>query len=88
MRSKTLFITYDEKAVPKDIKKLYKGKNAPKPVFRAVISLPELNGFTLEDNVVLNTTEEFFGFLLSSSHLSLQLLGRVNSSDTSSAAAC
>ena len=61
VRSKTLFITYDEKAVPKDIKKLYKGKNAPKPVFRAVISLPELNGFTLEDNVVLNTTEEFFG---------------------------
>lgn len=61
VRSKTLFITYDEKSVPKDIKKLYKGKNAPKPVFRAVVSLPQVNGFTLNDNVTLLSTEEFFG---------------------------
>lgn len=61
VRSNTLFITYDEKAVPKDIKKLYKGKDAPKPVFRAVVSMPQLNGFKLDDNVTLLSTEEFFG---------------------------
>ena len=61
VRAKTLYITYDEKAVPKDIKKLYKGKDAPKPVFRAVVSLPELNGFIIDDNVMLASTEEFYG---------------------------
>lgn len=61
VRSNTLYITYDEKAVPKDVKKLYKGKNAPMPVFRAVVSMPQLNGFTLDDNVVLSATEDFFG---------------------------
>ena len=61
VRSNTLYLTYDEKAVPKDIKKLYKGKDAPKPVFRAVVSLPQLNGLKLDDNVTLQATEEFFG---------------------------
>lgn len=61
VRAKTLYISYDEKSVPKDIKKLYKGKDAPKPVFRAVVSLPELNGFSIEDEVVLVSTEEFYG---------------------------
>lgn len=61
VRAKTLYITYDEKSVPKDIKKQYKGKNAPVPVFRAVVSLPELGGINLDDNVMLATTEEFYG---------------------------
>lgn len=61
VRSKTLYVAYDEKAVPKDVKKLYKGKDAPKPVFRAVVSMPELNGIKLDDNVMLASAEEFYG---------------------------
>ena len=61
VRGKVLYITYDSKSVPKDIKKLYKGKNVPNPVFRAVVSLPELNGITLEDNATVTATEEFDG---------------------------
>ena len=61
VRSKVLYINYDEKAVPKEVKSQYKGKNASVPVFRAVVSLPELNGIDLSGNATLTTTEEFDG---------------------------
>jgi len=61
VRSNTLFITYDEKSVPKDIKKFYKGKSAPKAIFRAVVTMPQLNGITLDDNAMLSSTEMFYG---------------------------
>lgn len=61
VRSNTLYLTYDEKSVPKDIKKLYKGKNASQPVFRAVVSMPQLNGIELDDNVILSSAETFYG---------------------------
>lgn len=61
VRSNTLYLTYDEKAVPKDIKKLYKGKSAPKAVFRAIVSMPQLNGLSLDDNASLSSTELFYG---------------------------
>ena len=61
VRSNTLYLTYDEKSVPKDIKKLYKGKNASQPVFRAVVSMPQLNGIELDDNVILSSAEAFYG---------------------------
>lgn len=53
VRGKVLHITYDSKAVPKDVRKLYKGRNAPKPVFRANISIPELSSLFLGENAVL-----------------------------------
>ena len=59
VRGKVLYVTYDEKSVPKDIKKLYKGRGAPTPVFRAVVSMPSLGGITLSNNVALIATEEF-----------------------------
>ena len=61
VRSKTLYISYDEKSVPKDIKKLFKGKDGASPVFRAVVSMPELNGIEIQDNVTLYSSEEFYG---------------------------
>ncbi|MBP3202120.1 MAG: DUF2807 domain-containing protein [Bacteroidales bacterium] len=61
VRSKVLYITYDSKSVPKDLKKQYKGKGVPEPVFRAVVYLPELNGITLEDNATLIAVDEFRG---------------------------
>ena len=59
VKAKTLYLSYDEKAVPKEIKKLYKGKNGLTPVFRVVASTPEIQSISLSDNVTLNAMEEF-----------------------------
>ena len=64
VRAKTLYIGYDEKSVPKDIKKLYKQKNASAPTFRAVVTLPEIAGITVADNAVINSAVEFPGEFL------------------------
>lgn len=61
VRSNTLFVTYDEKSVPKDVKKLYKGKGAATALFRVVVTMPELSGLTLLDNAVLTSSDEFNG---------------------------
>ena len=53
VRGKVLHIEYDSKAVPKDVRQLYKGRNAPKPVFRANVSLPELTFVSLGGNATL-----------------------------------
>ena len=59
VKARTLHLSYDVKSVPKEVKKLYKGKNAIAPVFRAVISLPELESITLSDNATVTGTEVF-----------------------------
>jgi len=61
VRSKTLYISYDEKSVPKDVKKLFKGRNAPKPIFRAIVYLPQLNGLQLSNNASVYATDSFNG---------------------------
>ncbi len=65
VRSHTLYISYDEKSVPKDLKKQFKGRKAPDPVFRAVVFMPELNGVLLSDNATLMGTQEFAGSAVS-----------------------
>ena len=42
VRSKVLYISYDEKAVPKELRKLYRGRGSLTPVFRVVAYTPEL----------------------------------------------
>ena len=59
VRSKTLYVTYDEKAVPKDLRKLYRGKGALTPVFRIMAYTPDLQAVTLSDNATLTGVEEF-----------------------------
>ena len=59
VRSKVLYVSYDEKAVPKELKKLYKGKGALTPVFRVVAYTPELKAVTLSDNATLIGVDEF-----------------------------
>jgi len=59
VRSKTLFVVYNEKSVPKEIKKQYKGSKAPKPVFRVSVSLDRLTGISLSDKAVLLCGDEF-----------------------------
>ena len=59
VRSKVLYVSYDEKAVPKEIRKLYRGKGSLTPVFRIVAYTPELQAVTLSDNATLIGVEEF-----------------------------
>ena len=59
VRTGVLHISYNEKEVPKDIKKDLKGKKATDLVFRAVVYVPRLDGIELEDNVVLTGVDEF-----------------------------
>ena len=64
VRAKTLYIGYDDKSVPKDIKKLYKAKNASAPTFRAVVTMPEISAITMADNATLTSAVEFPGEFL------------------------
>ena len=59
VKAKTLFLSFDEKAVPKDIRKLYKGRNGLTPVFRVVAYTPDIHSITLDDNAVFIGVEEF-----------------------------
>lgn len=48
-----LFISVDEKKVSNDVKKMYKGKGAPEPTFRAVITTPTyIHGIYMHDKSV------------------------------------
>ena len=53
VKSKTLYITLDEKAIPKDIKKSYKGKNSADPVLKVTVYVPGLNSIKLSSNSTL-----------------------------------
>jgi len=59
VKAKTLYVSYDERSVPKELKKLYKGKNGLTPVFRIVAYTPEIKSVTLEDNATFIGIEEF-----------------------------
>ena len=59
VKSKTLFLSFNEKSVPKDIRKLYKGRNGLVPVFRVIAYTPEIQSVTLSDNVIFASFDEF-----------------------------
>ena len=60
VKGKVLFLDLDEKAIPKETKKIYKGKNVPPPVLRAVVYLPEgyIESIKLKDSATLSATSE------------------------------
>ena len=49
VKGKTLFIGLDEKAIPKETKKQFKGRNSTSPTYRVVIYAPEITSVTLAD---------------------------------------
>jgi hypothetical protein len=59
VKAKTLYLSYDEKAVPKELKKLYKGRNGMTPVFRVTAYSPEIQSISLADNATFIGVEEF-----------------------------
>ena len=46
----TLYIGIDEKSVPKEVKKSFKGKNSDEPVLEATVYVQSLNSVTLSDD--------------------------------------
>lgn len=50
----TLYIGIDDKSVPKDVKKSFKGKNSDGPILEATIYVPSLNSITLNDDCVFS----------------------------------
>ena len=59
VRSRTLFINFDEKAVPRDLRKLYRGRGGLTATFRVTVYTPDLQRVTLSDYAILTGTEEF-----------------------------
>lgn len=53
VRDSILYIDYDEKAVPSDIKRVYRGVNAPTPILRATVWAPALSGIRGLQNAVI-----------------------------------
>ena len=68
VRARVLYISYDSKSVPKDVRKLFRGRNSPQPVFRAVVTLPDVSAISLSDDVSLNAKSQ-----LSSTGLEINL---------------
>jgi len=56
VKAKTLYIALDEKNIPKDVKKSYKGKNVSDPVLTAVVYMPSIKALTLSDGASFTTT--------------------------------
>ena len=58
LRDKTVYISYDSKSVPKDVKKLYKGRKNPDPVLQVIIYAPEIQELTLSDKCTFTAAEQ------------------------------
>lgn len=57
----TLEISLDERKVPAEVKRRYRSKGSPDPVFTAIIYVPDLiQSVILEDKAVLRDTEDVF----------------------------
>lgn|SRR5574344_17049 len=59
VKSQTLYISLDTKSIPSDVKKMFKGKNAIKPVLKAVVFMPTVNMIKMADNSSMNSTTPF-----------------------------
>ena len=59
VKGKTLYVGFDAKSVPADIKKLYKNKKTPTPVFKAIITTRRLEKVNVTDYATLTGTSSF-----------------------------
>lgn len=59
VKGHTLYLFLDEKAVPKDIKKLYKGRNGMTAIMRATVYTPELESVVMSDQAALTVPDEY-----------------------------
>ena len=59
VRDKAVYIGYDSKSVPKEVKKLYAGRQKPDPVLQVVIYAPTLQELYLADGSQFSSTGDF-----------------------------
>lgn len=55
---KVLHLSFEKKSLPKEIKKKYKGKNAPKMVLDAIVYAPAISRIVLSDKATLKSEDE------------------------------
>lgn len=61
VKSGILTLTLDEKKVPSEVKKQFRGKGTPDPFFKAIIYVPDLlRSVTMSGKAVLYDTEDLF----------------------------
>ena len=61
VKGSSLIISLEERKVPSEVKRQFRGKGTPDPVFSAVVYVPDLlQGVTLSDKAVLQDTEDLF----------------------------
>jgi hypothetical protein len=60
VRGGVLYIEADSKSIPADVKKIYRGKNAPVPVVRAIVTMPAVNSVSLHQNAILSSNGTVF----------------------------
>lgn len=52
----TLYIGLDDKSIPKEVKKSFKGKNSDGPVLEATVYVSSLNSITLNDDCTFSSS--------------------------------
>jgi hypothetical protein len=60
VRESVLYIELDEKSIPSDVKKIYRGKNAPVPVVSAIVTIPAARTLTARENALLKSNGTVF----------------------------
>ena len=61
VKAGTLHISLDEKSVPKDLKRQYKGRNSADPTLVTIVYLPTLKSLTLNDDSEFFNSPNFSG---------------------------
>ncbi len=70
VKAGTLYIGVDEKSIPKEVRKSFKGNDSDGAVLEAVVYVPTLNSITLNDNATFSSPAE-----LNAADFSLNLSG-------------
>lgn len=70
VKAGTLYIGLDDKSIPKEVKKSFKGKNSDGPILEATVYVPVLNSVTLSDNSTFSSNDA-----LNSDNFKLSLSG-------------
>ena len=61
VKAGTLHISLDDKSIPKDLKRQYKGRNSSDPTLVAIVYLPTLKSLTLNDDSEFLNSPNFSG---------------------------
>ena len=61
VKAGTLHLSLDDKSIPKDLKRQYKGRNSADPTLVAIVYMPTLKSITLNDNSEFFNSPNFSG---------------------------